>query len=409
MNQKFSLVDRHTSSGVEGTNKQLLRHLRALVHDERVGNKWSDPTILPLILYLVNSSHSSETGVTPMQAKFGSIDMTYHQLPEDTPSSEVTHDYIKLLDTNLKLLTTISKKYQAQLAAERTANNPTEQQQNMYMPGDFVLMQYDHTKPLPNKLFPSFSGPYQVVSQYKNDVMCKDLIHGSIEPLDVARLKPFIGTYRQAHDMAKLDQDQFDVDRISTHRGDPWRRTFMDFEVIFADGTVVWLPWTYDLSATMQFEEYVHSKPALFPLIYTANEATKEKSRINKLEITSVAPGDSVLVDLQYYGVDWYAELGLPDADHLTYVVIYRYTSWVNPRSKTKINAICDVFDEVHTGLTHCFVKQYGNLKQQPAQFGQPLVLPANVVLIDREFVLAYPQVLEENKRERLLRLYRRI
>ena len=92
MNQKFSLVDRHTSSGVEGTNKQLLRHLRALVHDERVGNKWSDPTILPLILYLVNSSHSSETGVTPMQAKFGSIDMTYHQLPEDTPSSEVTHD-----------------------------------------------------------------------------------------------------------------------------------------------------------------------------------------------------------------------------------------------------------------------------------------------------------------------------
>jgi hypothetical protein len=33
---KVSLVDRHESNGVEGTNKQLLRHLRALVHDERL-------------------------------------------------------------------------------------------------------------------------------------------------------------------------------------------------------------------------------------------------------------------------------------------------------------------------------------------------------------------------------------
>jgi len=31
-----SLVDRHESNGVEGTNKQLLRHLKTLVHDERL-------------------------------------------------------------------------------------------------------------------------------------------------------------------------------------------------------------------------------------------------------------------------------------------------------------------------------------------------------------------------------------
>jgi hypothetical protein len=34
-----SLVDVHTSNGVEGTNKQILRHLRALLMDERVGKK----------------------------------------------------------------------------------------------------------------------------------------------------------------------------------------------------------------------------------------------------------------------------------------------------------------------------------------------------------------------------------
>ena len=29
----ISLVDRHQSNGVEGTNKQIVRHLRTLVHD----------------------------------------------------------------------------------------------------------------------------------------------------------------------------------------------------------------------------------------------------------------------------------------------------------------------------------------------------------------------------------------
>ena len=58
----ISLVDRHESNGVEGTNKQILRHLRTLVHDLRVPKKWSDPTILSLVLFAINDGVNPECG-----------------------------------------------------------------------------------------------------------------------------------------------------------------------------------------------------------------------------------------------------------------------------------------------------------------------------------------------------------
>ena len=44
-----SLVDRHESNGVEGPNKQLLRHLRTLVYDTRTISRWTDPVIIIII------------------------------------------------------------------------------------------------------------------------------------------------------------------------------------------------------------------------------------------------------------------------------------------------------------------------------------------------------------------------
>ena len=57
----ISLVDRPESNGVEGMTKQILRHLRTLVHDLRVPKKWSDPTILSLVLFAADDGVNSGT------------------------------------------------------------------------------------------------------------------------------------------------------------------------------------------------------------------------------------------------------------------------------------------------------------------------------------------------------------
>ena len=106
----ISLVDRHESNGVEGSNKQILRHLRTLVHDLRVPKKWSDPTILSLVLFAINDGVNSETGVRPLDATFGSEDSPYFRLPDSTDPSSITSAWVRALDEDLRHVRAVSAK-----------------------------------------------------------------------------------------------------------------------------------------------------------------------------------------------------------------------------------------------------------------------------------------------------------
>jgi len=88
--QVISLVDRQDSNGIEGTNKQFLRHERTLVHDLRVPKKWSDPTILSQGHFAVNGRVNSETGVRPLDSMFGRGDSPYLRLPDSVNPSRIT-------------------------------------------------------------------------------------------------------------------------------------------------------------------------------------------------------------------------------------------------------------------------------------------------------------------------------
>jgi len=178
-------VDRHESNGVEGTNKQILRHLRTLVHDLRVPKKWSDPTILSLVLFAINDGINSETGVRPLDAMFGSADSPYFWLPDSVDPATITSAWVRGLDEDLRHIRAKSLEFQRKLIAERTEDTP-EELQNCYQPGDFVLFQRDPNVPRPTKLSSPYTGPFEVIQQRKNDVECRHLVMGNIRSGDTS-------------------------------------------------------------------------------------------------------------------------------------------------------------------------------------------------------------------------------
>ena len=140
----FALVDCHESNGVERTNQEIIRHLRAIVFDERIKHKWSDPTVLPWVEYQLNSTDSSETGVIPFDAKFGSAASTYFVFPSLVPDASKTSTFLELLNSNLSEIQTASAAHQKAVSAKRMADNPPNP--NTYQPGDLVLYQFHAPK-----------------------------------------------------------------------------------------------------------------------------------------------------------------------------------------------------------------------------------------------------------------------
>lgn len=375
---RVSLVDRHTSNGVEGSNGQILRHIRALVMEERIRSKWSSPTVLPLIFFIINSSVNSETNMSPFHAHFGTAEATYFKMPESLSPEEETHTFVKLLDENLKILNETSKAYQTELVINRTKDTPAELQ-NKYQTGDYVLwLATDGSKPRESKLTPRFKGPYEVIKHYKNDVTCRHVNLGIVEVLDAARLKRFFGTKEEAIKTAMIDQNQYLIEAIINYRGNVDKRTSLEFLVKFADGTIVWKTFNKDLTDTIQFEDFCRENTELIPLLYTAKNSRIYMKELKTKAITLVNPGDVVYVNLRSWGYDWYDKIELPHKYSNRYVVKGIYGTFIKNTNRS-ISITFPEFNETYQ-VDNIFVNQWGRNK----------VLNPDNIIITKDHITQY-------------------
>ena len=154
----------------------------------------------------------------------------------------------------------VSKAHQSKVANQRHSDFP-EKHRSVFQPGDNVLKRLEHR---PSKLMFQLSGPFQVISQHKNDVQVRSLVYDNILTFNIDHLKFFVGTHADACAMARLDKDQYLIKSIRGYRGDPKLRSTCYFKVHFEDNDVVWVPWSTDISITTQFEDFCRTRPELY-------------------------------------------------------------------------------------------------------------------------------------------------
>lgn len=246
---QVSLIGRHESNGTEHVNGLFMGHLRRLVHDERLTNKWASDTVLPLINHSLATLPNSELGgLTPAELKFGTVDFKRFQLPPPMVPGTPYASLVKQLNDNLATIRSITAQFQAELRSARQYPTPPTTQ-NQFQPGDLILWNpREHPQSFRStKLAPKLLGPYVVLSQSKNDISCEHTVTKKQYTFHADRVTPFIGSQQTAERVGLLDREEYIVDSIITHRGSFSRLRHLEFLVRWhgcTSSSDSWEPWS---------------------------------------------------------------------------------------------------------------------------------------------------------------------
>ena len=263
-NQQISMAySKEENAIVERANKEVDRHLRAIVFDKRVLGKWSK-NYLPLVMRILNSEEKANTGLTPAELLFGNnVDLGRRILhePFNKPrqASETLSEYMdELLEAQATLIKVAQEKQHKHDTHHLSTfdSNYTEFPINSYVL--LILPEGNRTKLLTTR-----KGPYQVINFVGSKYVIQDLMTGRNFDTHISNLVPFNfdDTRTDPVEVAMHDQQEFLVERIISHRGDPTRHKSMEFLVKwtgYPDDSNSWEPFK-NLRDNEQAIEYMNN------------------------------------------------------------------------------------------------------------------------------------------------------
>ena len=237
---------------VERCNKEVMRHIRAMVFEINKRDAWS--IFLPLAQRIINSEIHSRIGVSPNDLVFGGkIDLHGGFLDAPTIvskdikiaqwSSEMINLQNKLIDIAQKRQSEQDEKF----LLKKQGGIITQFDKN-----SFVLVLYPASamgQRAPSKLHTHWKGPMRVISNNGAEYLLLDLVQNKKISVHVSRLKRF--EYDPIHvdplAIAAKDYEEDEVELILEHRGSPKRKSDMDFLVRwlgYDETEDLWLPWS---------------------------------------------------------------------------------------------------------------------------------------------------------------------
>jgi transposase InsO family protein len=253
---------------VERANKEVLRHLRAFIADEKVLESWA--TYLPLIQRIMNSTKHSSLGVAPADIMFGAAHrlektmfynlpnenydpITGQPLPDRGDTSPILKQWLDNMLAVQHRLIQIAYQQQEQTQRKHILENTPSEAPQIFHNGDLVLCEYPTTnfgRQPPNKLLTPLRGPYRVVnfSPEKRQYTLQHLNINRTFMIDPSKVRPFQFDQRctNPEKVALQDKQEFFVKAIHAARGNPKRKRLLSFLVEWEGyQEMTWEPWSY--------------------------------------------------------------------------------------------------------------------------------------------------------------------
>jgi hypothetical protein len=183
-------------------------------------------------------------GLSPAELKFGTQDYARFQLPPPLSPGHTYSDLVIALDRNLAIVRSITSEYQNSLRQRRQCAMPSDSH-NVFQPGDHILWNPLETPQSfrSSKLSPKLLGPYEVIQQIKNDISCRHVVTNIVSKLHASRVTPYFGSPATAYTTALLDRDEYIIDLIVTHRGNPKKVSTLEFLVRWQNYSAIHDTW----------------------------------------------------------------------------------------------------------------------------------------------------------------------
>jgi hypothetical protein len=242
----------HEENGlVERANKEVLRHLRAILFDENIHSEWN--RALPLVQRILNAERSGVTGARPFELLFGTaIDFDRHMFGESKPSGESTIS--NFIDQSVALQSKIQK------GVAEAIHNANAQHEaafstayTEFVVGSYVICKYPDdglgTAGKLSKLKTPWKGPMRVLKRVDDQYTVLNLASRKEETVHVSRLNPFYydSLYVDPTEIALRDKGLYIVDKVVDHLPTkPSMKSKMTFRVRwkgYDETDDSWLPW----------------------------------------------------------------------------------------------------------------------------------------------------------------------
>jgi len=213
----------HEENGmVERANKEILRHLRAIVAEKGIEDEWSDA--LPTIKRIMNVTENEDIGFSPAELLYGPAhNLDFFAMDAEQPEAPPNLPQLEWLaiqqDIQNKAIEITRRRLDEALSKRRAAQIELDEQ-IVFEEDDYVLVDYPAPSlPVGNpevKIRAYKRGPMKVVGHVDNTYTVKDTFTNQEYDVHISRLHKFLYDKDRVDPniIALRDHNAFVVDRI---------------------------------------------------------------------------------------------------------------------------------------------------------------------------------------------------